>query len=58
VHILARLRGTQIEPRVHDALIAVLRRKGAIPDVDPGPASPGPEGVLPRSACGCVKVGA
>jgi putative nucleotidyltransferase with HDIG domain len=55
VHILARLRGTQIEPRVHDAMIAVLRRKGAIPDVDPGPVSPGPEGALPRSACGCVK---
>jgi putative nucleotidyltransferase with HDIG domain len=29
--ILAALRGTQIDPEVHDALVRVLRRRGAIP---------------------------
>jgi len=28
--ILAGLRGTQLEPRVHDALVAVLRRRGVV----------------------------
>lgn len=35
--ILARLRGTQLDPAVHDALVAVVRR-GAAPDAGPGPA--------------------
>jgi putative nucleotidyltransferase with HDIG domain len=30
--ILASLRGTQIDPGVHDALVRVLRRQGAIPE--------------------------
>jgi putative nucleotidyltransferase with HDIG domain len=29
--ILARLRGTQMDPRVHDALVGVLRRRGLLP---------------------------
>jgi HD-GYP domain-containing protein (c-di-GMP phosphodiesterase class II) len=28
--ILAALRGTQLDPRVHDALVAVLRRRGVV----------------------------
>ncbi len=35
--ILARLRGTQLDPAVHDALVAVVRR-GAAPDAGPVPA--------------------
>jgi HD-GYP domain-containing protein (c-di-GMP phosphodiesterase class II) len=30
VGILAALRGTQLDPAVHDALVAVLRRRGVI----------------------------
>jgi HD-GYP domain-containing protein (c-di-GMP phosphodiesterase class II) len=30
VSILAGLRGTQLDPRVHDALVAVLRRRGVV----------------------------
>jgi HD-GYP domain-containing protein (c-di-GMP phosphodiesterase class II) len=33
--VLAELRGTQLEPRVHDALVAVLRRRGTLPGAAP-----------------------
>ena len=31
IDILRRLRATQIDPDVHDALVGVLRRRGAVP---------------------------
>jgi putative nucleotidyltransferase with HDIG domain len=31
LEIVARLKGTQIDPAVHDALVRVLRRRGAVP---------------------------
>jgi putative nucleotidyltransferase with HDIG domain len=58
LHILARLRGTQIEPQVHDAMIALLRRKGAIPEDAPASLPTHASGELPLAPCGCVKVSA